>query len=270
MFRHVELPLPSPGPSQVDEAKFAVKVIDSTIVCHGESQSLKKVLWEKFVKPISEEATGVENGIRFKASTPRAAIFFGAPGTSKTELLKEVAKFLGWPFLSIDPSMLLRNGIDGIQAEANTIFRILEQTEGVVVLFDEFDEQVQDRESDRSEQPSRLLTTAMLPKLASMHKRGTLVFIILTNNIARFDLAIRRPGRFDRVLQVMPPTSEAKLDKSDWGATEKVDIKALLKKFKVRLDKNVKHQLGGLTFGGCNTFADELATARNTQTAISK
>jgi SpoVK/Ycf46/Vps4 family AAA+-type ATPase len=56
-----------------------------------------------------------------------------------------VAEFLGWPLLSIDPSHLLRNGMDGIQAEANAIFRRLQETEGIVVLFDEFDELVRER-----------------------------------------------------------------------------------------------------------------------------
>ena len=53
-----------------------------------------------------------------------------------------------------------------MQAEANTIFRMLEETEGIVVLFDEFDELVKERGSPDAEPFSRLLTTAMLPKLA--------------------------------------------------------------------------------------------------------
>jgi hypothetical protein len=68
-----------------------------------------------------------------------------------------------------------------------------------------------------SEPFSRLLTTAMLPKLASIHKRATLVFIIATNHVGQFDLAIRRRGRFDRVVQIMPPTYKAKMAKVNWG-----------------------------------------------------
>src|SRR6202047_2414510 len=102
-----------------------------------------------------------------------------------------MAKVHGWPLLAIDPSLLLRNGMEGIQAEANAIFRMLEETERVVVLFDEFDELVRERGSSATEPFSRLLTTAMLPKLASIHKRATLVFIIATNNVGEFDLAIR-------------------------------------------------------------------------------
>src|SRR5260370_31417496 len=101
--------------------------------------------------------------------------------------------------------------MDGIQAEANASFRMLEQTERVVVLFDEFDELVLERGSPRAEAFSRFLTTAMLPKLASIHNRATLVFIIATNNIEDFDIPIRRQGSFYLVIQIMPPTYKPKL-----------------------------------------------------------
>ena len=158
--------------------------------------------------------------------------------------------------------------MDGIQAEANTIFRMLEETERVVVLFDEFDEFVRERGSSDAEQFSRLLTTAMLPKLASIHKRGTLVFIIATNNIRQFDIAIQRPGRFDRLVQIMPPTFEQKMTKKDWGAEENVDIEERLRTLEVGLTDEIKQRLGDLTFLECDGFATELAKALNAQEAI--
>lgn len=162
---------------------------------------------------MSKEADEILKGATFQKGTPRSAILFGPPGTSKTDLARKIADFLGWPLLVIDPSLLLRKGMDGIQAEANTLFRMLQETEGIVVLFDEFDELVRERGSSDSQPFSRLLTTAMLPKLTSIHRQGSLVFIIATNHISEFDLAIKRRGRFDRVVQVMPPTYESKMDK---------------------------------------------------------
>ena len=218
--------------------------------------------------PLSQEADGIEEGREFKKGTPRSAIFFGPPGTSKTELSKEIARFIGWPHLAVDPSLLLRNGMEGIQAEANNIFRMLEETERVVVLFDEFDEFVRERGSSDAEQFSRLLTTAMLPKLASIHKRATVVFIIATNNIQQFDLAIRRPGRFDRVVQIMPPTVEEKFTKKDWGATENVDIEQTLRTLGVEMTSQIRDRLDDLTYGECDAFATELGKTRNPQEAL--
>jgi hypothetical protein len=220
VFSYLESPFPLPSVRGSTEADFAKDFLDSTVNVQGKQHSLREFLWKEFVEPLAAEADGIAMGRTFSKRTPRSAIFFGPPGTSKTELSKEIAKFLGWPHLAIDPSLLLRNGMDGIQAEANTIFRTLEESERVVVLFDEFDELVRERGSSRAEPFSRLLTTAMLPKLANIHKRATLVFIIATNNIGEFDLAIRRQGRFDRVVQIMPPTFAAKMTKKDLGPCE--------------------------------------------------
>jgi len=257
LFRHLELPSPSFNPPHSEKREFAPNMLDSFVVVHDEQLSLKDFLWDKFVGPISKKAHSILKGVGLDSGTPRSAIFFGPPGTSKTKLSEYIASFLGWPFLSIDPSMLLRSGMDGIQVEANSIFRILEQTERVVVLLDEFDELVLDRID--AEQPSRLLTTSMLPKLARIHAAGTLVFIIATNNISRFDLAIRRRGRFDRLCQVMPPSAQSKLTKKDWGEGKNVDIARKLADCGISIKGDIEKQLGALTFGECNSFASELA-----------
>jgi len=235
--------------------------LDSRLDLPGKPQhSLRDFLWEEFVKPLATQVTGVANGRKFEKGTAISAIFFGPPGTSKTELSKKVAEFLGWPLLSIDPSHLLRNGMDGIQAEANAIFRRLQETEGVVVLFDEFDELVRERGFSDGDAFSRFLTTAMLPKLASIHKGRRLVFIIATNNIGDFDLAIRRRGRFDHVAQIMPPTYDSKMIKDDWGHC-KIHIEKKLRSLKVGVTVDVKNNIGDLTFDECEEFATELAPA---------
>jgi hypothetical protein len=267
VFSYLESPFPIPSLRGSTKADFAKDFLDSTVNVQGKQESLKAYLWREFVEPLTGEVDDVAKGRSFSKRTPRSAIFFGPPGTSKTELSKEIAKFLGWPHLAIDPSLLLRNGMDGIQAEANAIFRMLEETERVVVLFDEFDELVRERGSSKAEPFSRLLTTAMLPKLANIRKRGTLVFIIATNNIGEFDLAIRRQGRFDRVVQIMPPTFAAKMTKKDWGPT-KLDLAGKLEALGVALKDDVVEKLGDLTYGECDDFAADLAKAADQQEAV--
>jgi ATPase family associated with various cellular activities (AAA) len=270
LFRYLDQPLPGTGKrGSKDKKHFAPSpsFLDSKLDLPNKPQyPLRDFLWEKFVQPISEQADSIVSGRKFEKGTPISAIFFGPPGTSKTDLSKKVAEFLAWPLLAIDPSHLLRNGMDGIQAEANAIFRRLEEAERVVVLFDEFDELVRERGSSDADAFSRFLTTAMLPKLASIHKRRTLVFIIATNNIGDFDLAIRRQGRFDRVVQVMPPPYESKMEKQDWGGS-KIDIEKKLRALNVNVTGDLKTKIGELTFGECDDFATELASAPNAQKA---
>jgi hypothetical protein len=273
LFRYLDQPLPRMTKrNKTTEKGFAPApgFLDSKLDLPGkQGHSLRDFLWEKFVQPLSLEADNIVDGREFKRETPRSAIFFGPPGTSKTELAKKVADFLGWPLLLIDPSLLLRKGMDGMQGEANIIFRMLEETERVVVLFDEFDELVRERGSSDSEPFSRLLTTAMLPKLASIHKRATLVFIIATNHVGEFDLAIRRRGRFDRVVQIMPPTYEAKMTKNNWGPEKNIDLAGKITELKVELTDEVEGQIADLTFDECEQFVVELSKAQNVQQATS-
>jgi hypothetical protein len=267
LFTYLEIPYPRPltRESRVD---FGKEFLDSTIKVKGTQYSLKEFLFQKFVEPLAKEVELIGTGRSFGKRTPRSAIFFGPPGTSKTQLSVEIARYLGWPYLSIDPSILLRNGMDGVQAEAYAIFHRLEQTEAIVVLFDEFDELVRERGFSDAEAFSRFLTTAMLPKLANIYKRASLVFIIAKNNIGDFDLAIRRQGRFDHVVQIMPPTYEAKMTKKDWGPS-KIDIGAKLQALGVEMTAPTKRKIGDLTFGECDDFAADLAHVATRPAAIS-
>jgi hypothetical protein len=273
LFRYLDQPLPrmiKRDQKTKEDFAPAPTFLDSKLDLPGkQDHSLRDFLWERFVQPLSNEADKIIEGREFKRETPRSAIYYGPPGTSKTELAKKVAEFLGWPLLLVDPSLLLRKGMEGMQGEANTIFRMLEEAERVVVLFDEFDELVRERGSSDSEPFSRLLTTAMLPKLASIHKRATLVFIIATNHVGEFDLAIRRRGRFDRVVQIMPPTYESKVAKNNWGPEKNLDLAAKIHDLKVELTDEVKGQIGDLTFDECEQFVFELSKAQNVQEATS-
>jgi hypothetical protein len=266
LFHYLDLPFAEPR--AYGNLDFGKGFLESTINVQGTERPLTTFLAKEFVEPLAAQAASIANGGKFKKGTPISAIFFGPPGTSKTELSKRIADYLGWPLLAVDPSHLLRKGMEGIQGEANAIFQRLSETERVVVLLDEFDEFVRERGSSDAEQFSRLLTTAMLPKLASIHKRATLVFIIATNNIRQFDLAIRRPGRFDRVVQIMPPTYDAKMTKKNWGADEDVDIGKKLADLGVKTDDRIRRWLGQLTYLECDAFATALAKAQTQQEGI--
>ena len=92
---------------------------------------------------------------------------------------------------------------------ANRLFSMLTVTEQIVVLLDEFDEMGRDRTRNR-EVLSRFITTAMLPKLAKINEERKIVFLLATNYISGFDAAFSRGGRFDMLVQVMPPNLKAK------------------------------------------------------------
>jgi hypothetical protein len=213
VFKYVRVPYVRPTRPRKDRADFAPRLLDMPLILvNGTTQSLKDTLYESFVAPIAADASRVEAGRAMRESTPNTMVLFGPPGTSKTELTRAVADFLNWPQLPLDPSHFVRNGIDRISPEADLLFSMLNAMDRVVVLLDEIDELVRER-SVSPEVLSRFLTTSMLPKLATINKLKRVIFIVATNHIEQFDMAISRPGRFDVILQIMPPTVDAKLDK---------------------------------------------------------
>lgn len=186
-----------------------LELLDSNIPHKGLNYSFKNEFETHFIGPLVKERNTVRDGQSFSKKIKASAILYGPPGTSKTKLAAMVAKALGWPLLSLDPSHLTRKGLDNVHAETDALFTRLQFCDQVVVLMDEFDELVREREGT-GEMESRFLTTAMLPKIAALHDRRRLVYIVATNHVEQFDVAISRPGRFDVIVSVMPPTAPAK------------------------------------------------------------
>lgn len=208
-------PTDESGPDELPD-----EFLDSMIRPDPETM-LKQAFSEKLIAPLNAVRDDLRRGKKLPKKTvdgrrvPRSAILFGPPGTSKSELAKLLGTALGWPVLMLDPSHLTRHGLDAVHSEANKLFGMLERCEEIVVLLDEFDELVRERD-DGSEMESRFLTTAMLPKLTALYKARRIVYLVATNHIEQFDTAIRRPGRFELVIPVMPPTAEEKL--RNWKA----------------------------------------------------
>ena len=87
----------------------------------------------------------------------------------------------------------------------------MRELDRAVVLFDEPDELVREREG-ASDAFGRFLTTSMLPKVADLWKQGRIIYFVATNHIRYFDAAIIRSERFDVLVFVPPPSFNRKKD----------------------------------------------------------
>jgi hypothetical protein len=139
----------------------------------------------------------------------RSAILFGLPGTGKTTLVEALAGSIGWRFVEIHASHFLSEGIDRVPGRADEIFLKLMELDHCVILFDEIDELLRDREK-KSDPFGRFLTTSMLPKLARLWNQRRVLFFVATNGIETADPAIKRSQRFDAAIFVPPPSYRAK------------------------------------------------------------
>ena len=135
-------------------------------------------------------------------------LLYGPPGTGKSTVGENIAKALGWKYITVTPSDFLAGGSAEVEARAKFIFNCLEEQKESVILFDEIDHFLLDRESDEYKKQTgifQFMTPGMLPKINDLRKKKRSIFIIATNYEDRIDPAIKRLGRIDYIAPLMPP-----------------------------------------------------------------
>lgn len=208
-------------------AKWAELIDVDLTIAPNQSTTLKDTIFEELLKPArsatAESSDGWDGPLQRLRNSPErilrqnrlkrrvSALLFGPPGTSKTSIARALAGQLGWPLIIVTPSDFLSNGLEQIYVRATEIFDDLMDLSAVIVLFDEMDALAQTRANSALDVTRQLLTTSMLPKLADLHDRAQVIFLMATNHKKDLDPAITRPGRFDLLLCVGPPNWPRKL-----------------------------------------------------------
>ncbi|MEY9885573.1 AAA family ATPase [Bradyrhizobium sp. USDA 329] len=140
-------------------------------------------------------------------------LLYGPPGTGKTTVAENIADALGYRMITITVSDFLAGGGAQLEARAKAIFEVLISQSNCVVLFDEIDNFLLDRDSDRytkQDSPFQFMTPGMLTKLNDLRREKRLLFVIATNYENRIDPAIKRTGRIDKRYLVLPPDGVAR------------------------------------------------------------
>ncbi len=140
----------------------------------------------------------------------RSCLLYGPPGTGKSTIATVLAAALSRRLLEISPSDFISRGEAEVEAKAKAIFDVLAEQSDVVILFDEIDRLVLDRDSELYQAQGdvfQFMTPGMLTKLARLWRApGHPVFLVATNYDERIDPAIKRSGRIDHRFLVLPPS----------------------------------------------------------------
>ena len=135
-------------------------------------------------------------------------LLYGPPGTGKTTIASSIANALKFRLITITVSDFLGAGGAMVEARAKAIFQMLEAQSDCVILFDEIDSFLLDRDSEHYRQQDTLfkfLTPGMLTKINDLRKGERSIFIIATNYANRIDPAIKRVGRVDKQYLLLSP-----------------------------------------------------------------
>ncbi len=141
---------------------------------------------------------------------PKGVLLHGPPGTGKTLLAKAVANETEANFILLNGPEVMSKFYGESEKKIRDIFEEAEKTAPAIIFIDEIDAVAPKRE-DVTGEVERRVVSQLLAMMDGLKSRGKVVVIGATNRVNALDPALRRPGRFDREIEVGVPSKEGRL-----------------------------------------------------------
>ncbi|WP_135610713.1 CDC48 family AAA ATPase [Methanococcoides sp. AM1] len=148
---------------------------------------------------------------RLNVEPPKGVILYGPPGTGKTLIAKAVAGESRANFLYIAGPEIMGRFYGESEERLRKIFEEAAENAPSIIFIDEIDSIAPKRENVTGEVERRVVAQ-LLTLMDGMEERGQIVVIGATNRVDSIDPALRRPGRFDREIEIGVPDSDDRLE----------------------------------------------------------
>lgn len=142
---------------------------------------------------------------------PKGVLLYGPPGTGKTLLAKAVAGETNSHFTSISGPEIMGKFYGESEERLREIFKQAEENTPSIIFIDEIDSIAPKRDEVTGEVEKRIVSQ-LLTLMDGMKSRGKVVVIAATNRPDSIDPALRRPGRFDREIEIGIPDEGGRLE----------------------------------------------------------
>ena len=164
---------------------------------------------------------------------PKGVLLYGPPGTGKTLLAKAVAGETNAHFVYLSGPEIMGKHYGESEERIREIFTQAEENAPSIIFIDEIDSIAPKRDEVSGELEKRIVSQ-LLTLMDGMKSRGKVVVIAATNRPDSIDPALRRPGRFDREIEIGIPDDEGRSDilsihTRGMPIDEKVDLKQISK-----------------------------------------
>ena len=168
-----------------------------------EIQKVREMIELPLRHPEIFEKLGVE--------APKGILLYGPPGTGKTLLAKAVATESNAHFIPISGPEIMSKFYGESEARLREIFKEAKEKAPTIIFIDEIDSIAPKREEVTGEVERRVVSQ-LLSLMDGLEARGKVIVIAATNRPNAIDPALRRPGRFDREIEIKVPDKRGRLE----------------------------------------------------------
>jgi len=168
-----------------------------------EAQKVREMIELPLRHPEIFEKLGIE--------APKGVLLYGPPGTGKTLLAKAVANESNAHFVSISGPEIMSKFYGESEARLREIFKETKEKAPSIMFIDEIDSITPKREEVTGEVERRVVSQ-LLSLMDGLEARGKVIVIAATNRPNAIDPALRRPGRFDREIEIKVPDKRGRLE----------------------------------------------------------
>jgi len=142
---------------------------------------------------------------------PKGVLLYGLPGTGKTILAKAVASETNAHFISISGPEIMSKFFGQSEENLRNIFEEGKLNAPSIIFLDELDSIAPKRDEGKNQVESRIVAQ-LLSLMDGLKGRGEIIVIGATNKINNIDIALRRPGRFDREIEIKVPDNNGRYE----------------------------------------------------------
>ncbi|HEU5344451.1 MAG TPA: CDC48 family AAA ATPase [Ktedonobacterales bacterium] len=148
---------------------------------------------------------------RLGIEAPKGVLLYGPPGTGKTLIARAVATESGARFYSVSGPEIIDKFYGESEAQLRRVFTEAQKTAPSVIFIDEIDA-IAPKRSEVFGEVEKRVVGQLLTLMDGLRARGQLVVVAATNRPDALDPALRRPGRFDREINLHAPDYQGRIE----------------------------------------------------------
>jgi len=172
---------------------------------HRETQRIREMIELPLKYPEVFDRLGID--------PPKGVLLHGPPGTGKTLIARAVAAETSAHFVHINGPEVIDKWYGSSEARLREIFDEAERNAPSIIFIDEIDALAPKREEMSGDrQVERRVVAQLLAIMDGLESRGQVIVVAATNIPNTLDPALRRPGRFDREIEIGAPDKRGRVE----------------------------------------------------------